>query len=62
MREGNTAKLEVPDYLVEERLEGDCPGRVEVGARKYPSCVRAERVVKEYDFWVVGHCQWSMRI
>ncbi len=27
LREGNAAELEVPDYLVEEGLEEDCPGR-----------------------------------
>lgn len=58
LREGDTAKLEVPDDL-EERLEAECPGRGAVGARRYPSCVRAEGVVEEYDFWVVGHCQGS---
>ncbi len=32
------------------------------GARRYPSCVRAEGVVEEDYFWVCGHCQWSMLI
>ena len=36
LREGDAPELEVPDYLVEERLEGDCPGRGGFWSEKIP--------------------------